>query len=145
MKRQLPVKAAQENVYIRVGPSCDGDARVPELGIKGASAENIALFLRAFPLQGGDGDIHGGEVIASFRLDAQAAHFFDVSLHAPGGVVGEEQVAPTHPADILQKGDHPVKETVIQINGAVHIQQKQAFFPQSSHRVSPSHTNSMVS
>ena len=145
MKGQLPVEAAQENINIRVGPIRNGDTGAFQLGVKGAGAEHITLLPRALLLQGGDAYIHRGEVVGFFRFNAQAAHLFHIALHAPGGIIGEEEVAATHLTDVMQKGNDTVKEAVVQVNSAVHIQKKQAFFPQRGHGVPPFHTNTMLS
>ena len=53
--------------------------------------------------------------------------------HSTGGVVGEEQIPSPYAPDVSQKLRHAVEELLIQIDGAVHIQQEQALLPQLRH------------
>ena len=85
---------------------------------------------RSVFLQVEDQRVDGGEKILAPGCDAKAGHLLDVGVHATGGVVGEEQIGPADGADVIQKIQGPVKEGLVKVNGAVHIQQEQAFLPQ---------------
>ena len=72
-----------------------------------------------------DGRVHRGQVVLPPGGDAHAVQLFYIALHAFGGVVGQKQI----PSALLpyagEKGRYPVEQPVVQIDGPVHVQQKQ--------------------
>ena len=134
LERELRVEAAQKHLRLLPVPG-HGDAGSVQLGQEGIRAEHIAGLSRQGLPQIADGGIHGGEIVVPGSLDAHAAELFHVALHAPGGIVGQEQIPAPHGAHMVQEFRYAVEQAVTDVDGAVHVQQKQPLIPQLSHGI----------
>ena len=68
-----------------------------------------------------------GEKIVRRGGNPQPAQLFDIGRHAFGRVVGQKQIATAPLPDVPQQIQRAVKQVVVQVDGAVHVQQEQPF------------------
>ena len=144
LEGQLRIKSGYQNLNAVLQLVGDADPALNQLFLEGLGARCVAQLPGAVGLQIQHQRIDRGQKILRRCFDPQPRHFLHVSIHAAGGIIGQKQILAADFLDMMQKVHRSVKQVVIQIDGAIHIQQEQPFFRQVTHSQPPLLLNCII-
>ena len=124
MEGQFGIKTHAKAVNILFQPIGDGQTAFPQLLLKGVGTKSIN-FMEGTLLQMQNGGIDRSEKVLRFGFYAQSFQLVHIAADTFGRIVGEVHGSAADALHMSQKIQRAVKQLLIQINGAVHIQQKQ--------------------